>query len=40
MTKKFILGVPDVIDHTITKDDEFFVLACDGKKQLHLYTVF
>lgn len=25
------IGNPDIIDHEITKDDEFFVLACDGK---------
>jgi protein phosphatase 2C family protein 2/3 len=32
VTNKHIsIGDPDIIDHKITKDDEFFVLACDGK---------
>lgn len=25
------IGNPDIITHKISKDDEFFVLACDGK---------
>lgn len=28
----WLVGDPDIIDHEITKDDEFFVLACDGNK--------
>ncbi|KAI8367262.1 phosphatase 2C-like domain-containing protein [Blakeslea trispora] len=28
--KQVVTCDPDIIDHKITKDDEFFVLACDG----------
>jgi len=28
--KQIITSNPDVTEHDITEDDEFFVLACDG----------
>ena len=33
--QQIVTAFPDVISHTITDDDEFLVIACDGT---HMYT--
>lgn len=34
--QQIVTAFPDVISHTITDDDEFLVIACDGELLKHL----
>jgi serine/threonine protein phosphatase PrpC len=35
--KQIITSNPDITQHDITEDDEFFVLACDGEFSAEIY---
>jgi serine/threonine protein phosphatase PrpC len=37
--KQIITSNPDVTEHDITDDDEFFVLACDGEFSLKFLSI-
>ena len=37
--KQIITSNPDVTEHDITEDDEFFVLACDGEFLLEYQSI-
>jgi len=34
--QQIVTAFPDVTEHDITADDEFLVVACDGRHSLHL----
>jgi len=36
--QQIVTAFPDVISHELSEDDEFLVVACDGKLELTLYS--